>query len=129
MKYNTKINLVDEYVKKLENDQQQIITELRKIINKSVLHLEESVKWGRPCYFFYGPVCYFNVQKNGVLLSFLRGSELADADRMLTEDGKKLDYIKIKTIEDISAEHIADMVREAVELNKNVATSSKSMFI
>lgn len=120
MKYNT-TNLVEAYISQIPADKKPIAEALRAVIRKSALRLTECVKWDHPCYFFHGPVCFFDYTRSGVNLGFFRGKELEDPARLLTGSGNGYKHIKIRTLEDLqeNQELISAMIREAVELNAN----------
>jgi len=119
MRTRTTVNQVDEYIEKLSPEKAVLAQEIRRIINASVSHLEECVRWECACYFFYGPVCYFSASRSGIHFGFFRGKELSDAShRLVTRNGQH-PHIKIKSLEDIDEHYFADLVREAVLLNQN----------
>ncbi|WP_299759390.1 DUF1801 domain-containing protein [uncultured Pontibacter sp.] len=119
MRSKTTTNQVDEYIDKLSPEKQLLAQEVRRIINSSVAHLEECVRWDCACYFFYGPVCYFSSSRSGIHFGFFRGKELSDPHRRLVSRNGQYPHIKIRTIADIDETYFADLVREAVHLNQN----------
>jgi Domain of unknown function (DU1801) len=60
-------------------------------------------------------VCYIGVLKDHVNLGFLRGSELADTQRILEGTGKQMRHIKIRNMEDLYRPAIRAYLREACE--------------
>lgn len=119
MRSKTTTNQVDEYVETLSPEKRLLAQEVRRIINSSVAHLEECVRWDCACYFFYGPVCYFASSRSGIHFGFFRGKELADPNRRLVSRNGQNPHVKIRTLEDIDEAYFADLVREAVLLNQN----------
>ena len=119
MRSKTTTNQVDEYVESLSPEKRLLAQEVRRIINSSVAHLEECVRWDCACYFFYGPVCYFASSRSGIHFGFFRGKELSDPHRRLVSRNGQHPHVKIRSIEDIDETYFADMVREAVLLNQN----------
>ena len=70
----------------------------------------------------YGPthrmkdcICYIGVIKDHVNLGFIRGSELADPQRILEGTGKQMRHIKIKNISDLERPAIRSYLQEACE--------------
>ena len=70
----------------------------------------------------YGPthrmkdgICYIGVIKDHVNLGFIRGSELADPQRILEGTGKQMRHIKIKNISDLERPAIRSYLHEACE--------------
>lgn len=119
MRSRTTLNQVDEYLEKLTTEKQLLAQEVRRIIHSSVAHLEECVRWDSPCYFFYGPVCYFASSRNGIHFGFFRGNELTDPAKKLVSRNGQLPHIKVRSMEDIDEVYFIDLIKEAVHLNQN----------
>src|SRR5262245_1027645 len=73
-------------------------------------------------YHLYGPthrmkdgICYIGVLKDHLNLGFIRGSELADPQRLLEGTGKQMRHIKIKNMSDLFRPAIRDYLQEACE--------------
>ena len=119
MRSRATTNQVDEYIQSLAPEKQQLALEVRRIVNASAAHLEESVRWDCACYFFYGPVCYFASSRSGIHFGFFRGKELSDPQRRLVSRNGQHPHIKLRTLQDIDEAYFQDLVREAVQLNQN----------
>lgn len=70
----------------------------------------------------YGPthrmkdgICYIGVIRDHVNLGFIRGSELADPQRILEGTGKLMRHIKIRTMADLLRPAIRAYLQEACE--------------
>jgi len=70
----------------------------------------------------YGPthrmkdgICYIGVIKDHVNLGFIRGSELADPQRILEGTGKQMRHIKIRNMSDLLRPAIRAYLQEACE--------------
>lgn len=113
------MNQVDEYLEKLPSEKLQLAKEIRRIVQASVSHLEETVRWDVPCYFFYGPVCYFSSSRSGIHFGFFRGKELSDPAHKLVTRNAEYPHIKVRSLSDIDENYFADLIREAVLLNQN----------
>ena len=68
MRSRTPTNPVGEYIESLAPDKQELAKEVRRIVSASAAHLEGTVREGRACYFFYGPVCFFAPSRGGIRL-------------------------------------------------------------
>ena len=119
MRTRSTTNQVDEYIEKLSPEKVLLAQEIRRIINASVAHLEECVRWDSPCYFFYGPVCYFTSSRSGLHFGFFRGKELSDPGRRLVSRNGQPYHVKIRSLEDIDELYFGELIREAVLLNQN----------
>jgi uncharacterized protein DUF1801 len=70
----------------------------------------------------YGPshrmkdgICYIGVIKDHVNLGFIRGSRLADPQRILEGTGKQMRHIKIRNMSDLERPSIRAYLQEACE--------------
>jgi len=70
----------------------------------------------------YGPthrmkdgICYIGIIKDHVNLGFIRGSELADHQRILEGTGKQMRHIKIRNMSDLERPAIRAYLQEACE--------------
>ena len=118
MRSRTTTNQVDEYIETLTPEKQQLAKEVRRIVTASVAHLEEAVRWECPCYFFYGPVCYFASSRSGIHFGFFRGKELSDPNKRLVSRNGQHPHIKVRSLDDIDEEYFSNLVREAVLMNR-----------
>ena len=60
-------------------------------------------------------ICYIGVIKDHVNLGFIRGSELADPQRILEGTGKQMRHIKIRNMSDLLRPTIRAYLQEACE--------------
>jgi hypothetical protein len=60
-------------------------------------------------------ICYIGVMKGHINLGFLRGSELADSQRILEGTGKQMRHIKIRNLEDLFRPAVRAYLQEACE--------------
>jgi len=109
---------VDAYVDSAETWQDEMIR-LREILQSS--GLEETVKWGGPCYTYDGRmVVGFGAFKSYVALWFYQGALLSDRDDVLinAQEGrtKALRQWRFTASEQIKPEQIQAYVLESIEL-------------
>lgn len=119
MKKNPK---VDEYILNAASFAQPILNELRAILKTAEPELEETIKWGFPCFTIQNKIiCSFSAYKNHCVFRFWQGSSLEDSAGILakvgeTEMGK---LSKIKKIEDLpDSEVLVKYIRAAIELSQ-----------
>jgi hypothetical protein len=111
-------DVVDEFIQQMSGEQQEIANALRRMIRKAAKSLQESIKWGYPCYVGLGNICSIIPYPDHVNLSFFRGAELDDPDELLEGTGKGMRHVKIKTAKDIRKRAVADLIQSAVTLDK-----------
>lgn len=108
---------VDDYFGKLPAAQQEIVVALRALIRKAAPKLEETVKWGYPCYVGTARVCSIMAFKDHVNLAFFRGTELADPEGLLEGTGKGMRHVKVRIVQDIPKKSLTALVSEAAKLD------------
>ena len=108
---------VDDYIAGLEDWQQPILVELRKLLHKAAPTTKESVKWAQPVYESNGPFAYIKAFKSTVNFGFWRGTELDDPNNLLVGDGDRMKHVKLKTVKDINGPAFTDFVKQAIALN------------
>lgn len=109
---------VDEYIENVEQYQEELLR-LREILNGT--KLEETVKWGAPCYTHNGQlVVGMGSFKSYVGLWFHQGALLEDKHHVLinAQEGRTraLRQWRFESIRDIKARQIKAYVKEAIEL-------------
>lgn len=114
-------DVVDEFIQKMDADQQEIALNLRGIIRKAAKSLDEAIKWGHPSFVGIGNVCSIMPHTNHVNLVFFRGAELDDPDKLLEGTGKGMRHVKISSAKDIRKRAISDLIRSAVSLDQESA--------
>lgn len=126
MKTNPK---VDAYILNAAPFAQPILNQLRSILKTAEPALEETIKWGFPCFTFQNKlICSFSAYKNHCAFRFWQGSNLEDAAGILAKVGETEmgELSKIKDLEDLpNAEVLIKYIREAIELSKK--KSNKTM--
>jgi hypothetical protein len=116
---------VDAYVAALEGWQREAAERLREVIRSAAPSLAEAMKWGQPVYEDNGPVCYFRSSADHLTFGFWRGTELSDPDGRLEGDGDRMKHLKIHAPDEVSAEPLADLVRQGVELNRELGSPTR----
>ena len=111
---------VDAYIEGAEQWQAELI-QLRTVLNATPL--EETVKWGAPCYTFDGKnLVGIGAFKSYVGLWFFQGALLADPENVLrnAQDGKTkaLRQWRFESKKEIRVRLIKSYVQEAIELQQ-----------
>jgi uncharacterized protein YdeI (YjbR/CyaY-like superfamily) len=119
MKQNPK---VDAYILNAAPFAQPILNELRATLETAEPELEETIKWGFPCFTFQRKlICSFSAYKNHCVFRFWQGSNLDDSAGILAKVGETEmgELSKIKNLEDLpNSEVLIKYTREAIELSK-----------
>jgi hypothetical protein len=84
----------DEYYAALAEPYKSIALAARSLLLgiEAVDVIEEEIKYGIPFYSREGMVCYMNVNKSGVTIGFLSGSQMSDTFGLFT--GKSLKMVR-----------------------------------
>ena len=113
----SKAKTVEGYIADLSSPQQEIAETLRELIGKTAPNLEETIKWGSPCFMAGSAnVCSIMAFKGHVNLAFFRGAELSDNDGLLEGTGKGMRHVKVKAVKEIKKQAITALVKEAAML-------------
>ena len=119
MKKNQK---VDDYILKSASFSQPILYKMRAIIEEAETHIEETIKWGFPCFTFQNKIiCSFSAYKNHCVFRFWQGASLEDSDGILAKVGETEmgELSKIKNLEDLpKSEVLIKYIRAAIELSQ-----------
>ena len=92
---------------------------VRALVKKTVSGCEEYVNpWKIPSFDLNGPVCFYMVAKEHVLLGFMRGAILHDPDKLLEGTGKHLRHVKLRSVADVRRPGVRSLLEEAAELNR-----------
>lgn len=101
---------------------QELAIALRQLVIEEMAPCCESIVEVYIVALHYGPthrmkdgICYIGVIKDHVNLGFLRGSELADPQRILEGTGKQMRHIKIRNMADLLRPAIRTYLRETCE--------------
>ena len=125
MKKNPK---VDAYILNAAPFAQPILNELRATLETAEPKLEETIKWGFPCFTFQSKlICSFSAYKNHCVFRFWQGSSLEDAAGILAKVGETEmgELAKIKEIGDLpDSEVLIKYILEAIELSKKKSTKT-----
>lgn len=117
---------VDGYIAQLNDDQAEIVSQVRGIILAAAPEADESIKWAQPVYEINGPFAYIKAFKNSVNFGFWRGVDIQDSHGLLVGSGEKMRHIKLITLEDINEDAFKDYVLQTVKLNLTKGDPTKS---
>lgn len=108
---------VDAWVAKIARPQRDLVNSIRRIIREAAPELEETIKWGQPCYVHGGAnVCYLAPTADRVNFGFFRGADLDDPEHLLEGTGKKLRHVKVWLGKDLRKDALKTLVRRAASL-------------
>ena len=108
---------VDEYIAAFDDWRTDAMKRLREIVKEGAPHSAVGIKWAQPVWEWNGPMIWMKAEKNHVNLGFWRGAELDDPDGVLEGDGERMRHIKITSVDEIPADALVDLVKQAVKLN------------
>jgi len=106
-----------------------VATRLRKVLVK--LDLEETIKWGKPCYSHGGNnIAIIQPFKEFLALMFFKGALLDDPDELLEEQGentrsaRRVCFTKVADVTRLQAA-VGALVRSAIEVQEQGKTLPK----
>jgi hypothetical protein len=114
---SAKAKTVDEYIANASECTRPILIRLRRIFNQASPKLEESIKWGIPCFTCKGPVGGIAAYKHHVTWGLWKASMLNDPHGLIGNGILKGG--KIASISEIPpAAKLAALIQQAVALNE-----------
>jgi hypothetical protein len=108
---------VDEYIAAFDDWRTDAMKRLREVVKEGAPHSAVGIKWAQPVWEWNGPMIWMKAYPKHVNIGFWRGTEMEDPKKVLTGDGERMRHIKITTVEEIPADALRDLVRQAVKLN------------
>ena len=119
--------LIDERIRELGDWRGETLGKVRGIIKEADPDVVEEWKWakatspGTPVWSHDGGICTGEAYKNVVKLTFFKGASLDDPAGLFNSslEGKVRRAIDIKEDDEIDAEALKNLIREAVALNRS----------
>jgi hypothetical protein len=96
----------------------ELVQAARKVIYMQAPEASERVMYGGLMFSAPAPFCGVFAYSEHVSVEFGRGCDLADPHGVLEGSGKFRRHIKLRSLADIKARHLADTVRQAVEISR-----------
>jgi hypothetical protein len=108
---------VDEYIAAFDDWRTDAMKRLREIVKEGAPHSAVGIKWAQPVWEWNGPMIWMKAYPKHVDIGFWRGTEMDDPKKVLTGDGERMRHIKITSVDDIPADALRELVKQAVKLN------------
>ncbi|HET7082214.1 MAG TPA: DUF1801 domain-containing protein [Candidatus Limnocylindria bacterium] len=108
---------VDEYIAAFDDWRTDAMKRLREVVKEGAPHSAVAIKWAQPVWEWNGPMIWMKAYPKHVDIGFWRGTEMDDPKKVLTGDGERMRHIKITSVDDIPADALVDLVKQAVKLN------------
>ena len=114
--------LIDARIKELGDWRGKMLSQLRKLIKQADPEVVEEWKWrGVPVWSHDGLICTGETYKNVVKMTFAKGASLEDPSRLFNSslEGNTRRAIDFREGDEIDAEALKALIREAIELNRS----------
>ncbi len=108
---------VDEYIAAFDDWRTDAMKRLREVVKEGAPHSAVGIKWAQPVWEWNGPMIWMKAYPKHVNIGFWRGTELEDPKKVLTGDGERMRHIKLTSVEEIPADALRELVKQAVKLN------------
>ena len=108
---------VDEYIAAFDDWRTDAMKRLREVVKEGAPHSAVGIKWAQPVWEWNGPMIWMKAYPKHVDIGFWRGTEMDDPKKVLTGDGERMRHIKITSVDDIPADALRNLVKQAVQLN------------
>ena len=126
---------IDSMIKKTSGWRGETLSQLRAIVQRADPGVVEGVKWkkpsnpmGVPVWSRDGIVCFGNVLKNAVRLTFPKGAQLQDPKKIFNTrlDSNTVRAIDVHEGERINEVALKDVIRQAVSINQSVSKLARA---
>jgi len=112
---------IDEYISNSAEFAQPLLVKLRDLIHQANPDIEESIKWGMPCFDYKGIVCHMAGFKNHCSFGFMKHKLI----RGLEDNGMN-SFGKLKLLTDLPKDElIITYIKETVLLNEQGVKAPK----
>ncbi|HEY8772350.1 MAG TPA: DUF1801 domain-containing protein [Candidatus Limnocylindria bacterium] len=108
---------VDQYIAAFDDWRTDAMKRLREVVKEGAPHSAVGIKWAQPVWEWNGPMIWMKAYPKHVDIGFWRGTEMEDPKKVLTGDGERMRHIKITSVDDIPADALRELVKQAVKLN------------
>ncbi len=111
---------IDAYIEKVAPFAQPVLKHLRKLVHKTCPQVEETIKWGMPCFEYKGLLCSFASFKEHCTFGFWKAGIMKDAGVLLGKESKSAmgNLGKITSMKDLPSDKILiGWIKEAMKLN------------
>lgn len=113
------MNPIDLFIDQIQpTELRKIAIRIQQIIQDSLPQVQESIKWKIPFWSYKGNFCYLNPKKEQLVLGFMKGIELSNAQGALVGDGKHVRHLIYKKITDLDEIVLVEILNEAAMLNE-----------
>jgi hypothetical protein len=112
---------IDQRIEQLADWRGEKLAQVRRIIRGADRGIIEEWKWDIPVWSCAGILCTGETYKDKIKLTFAKGASLKDPSRLFNSslDGKVRRAIDIRATDTLDASALADLIRAAVERNRN----------
>jgi uncharacterized protein YdeI (YjbR/CyaY-like superfamily) len=114
---------IDAYIKKSADFAKPILTHLRELVHKACPEVEETIKWGFPCFDYKGPFCSMASFKQHAVFGFWKAKLIKDPKGYLqeraNEGGTAMGHMgRITSLKDLPPDKVLiDFIKQAKKLN------------
>jgi hypothetical protein len=115
--------LIDAKIKELSDWRGETLARIRRLIKQADPDVVEEWKWSVPVWSHAGLICTGETYKRAVKLTFLKGAQLKDPERLFNSslEGNARRAIDLHEGDRIDETAFAALIREAVALNESSA--------
>lgn len=114
-----KNSAVDQYIEDAAEFSRPMLKRLRSSFHKGCPKLEETIKWGIPCFEYQGILGSMAAFKQHVAVGFWKSKEMKDPAKILQRRAASMCNIQFKVLKDMpTIAVLVDYVAQAAELNE-----------
>lgn len=117
---------IENLIYQFEGHQRRIMWHFHNLLTNEY-NLTSKITFKCPCYYGKSWICYLKpTKRNTIELTFFRGNELSNNQRLLSNNGRKqLLSVDIDKVENIPEARLKELFHEAILLDKTTPYGSK----
>lgn len=113
----TQVGTADEYIAAFDDWRTDAMNRLRELVREAAPHATLTIRWAQPVWEWNGPMIWMKAYPEHVNIGFWRGAEMEDPDKVLTGEGEKMRHVKVKSVDEIPADALRVLIKQATRLN------------
>jgi len=110
---------IDDKISQAAPFAQPILNHLRKLVHQACPDVEETIKWGMPCFDYKGTFCSMASFKEHCAFGFWKAAIMKDADKLSGNQKESMGHLgRIKSLTDLPSDKVLlGYIKEAKRLN------------
>jgi len=113
---------IEDWFEGLPDTWRPVAEAIRSIVMEASPHIREEWKYRTPFYSHHRWMCYLSLQKKGLVLGFVQGGVMTDAEGLLAHTEHRLirHFLPAMDVAELPIGPLRRLVQETVEINEEI---------